>query len=242
MSYILLFVAGSFAWFISTVAAGGAATLLVPLIGLLLGPSAVAPVISVSALMANPSRVLLFHPEICWDLVKYLVPGTICGALFGAWLFTRLDPQWLQIIMGLFVISYVLQYRFSRVRLKLHVKTWWFLPIGIAVSGVSGLVGASGPVLNPFLIGYGLRRQELIATKAVNSLVMQVSKLATYGLLGAMSLGSVAYGLVLGCGAIAGVWLARKHLIKIEQHRFELYVHLLMLVSGVVMLFSAFNR
>ncbi len=242
MIYILLSVFGCLAWFISTVAAGGAATFLVPVIGLLLGAQFVAPVISIASLIANPTRVLFFRPDIHWDLIKYLIPGTVTGALVGAWLFTTLEIQWLQIIMGVFVVSYVIQQRFSRIRLGIAVKLWWFFPLGIFIAGMSGLVGATGPVLNPFLLSCGLRKEQIVATKAVNSVIMQISKLSMYGLLGALSLNIGLYGLMLGSGAICGVWLARKHLVKINQRQFELYVHILLIVSGAIMIVSAINH
>ena len=64
MVIIILFILGLVAWFFSTIAAGGAATFLIPLIAFLLGAQLVAPVISLAALIANPSRVYVFRKNI----------------------------------------------------------------------------------------------------------------------------------------------------------------------------------
>lgn len=240
MSYLILAVAGCLAWVISTLAAGGAATLLIPVIGFLLGPQLVAPVISVASIMANPSRVLFFHDQIDWHLLRWLVPGSIAGAVLGAWLFTQLRVEWLQIVLGLFLITYVLQDRFAETRLNLGIKPFWFFPIGVLVSFLSGLTGATGPVLNPFLLSYGLQKEQLVGTKAVNSFIMQISKLSTYTVFGVLTLQSGSYGVVLGVGAIFGIYLARLHLLRIEAEQFTLYVHLLMFFSGCLMLGMAF--
>ncbi|RKZ68382.1 MAG: sulfite exporter TauE/SafE family protein, partial [Gammaproteobacteria bacterium] len=49
MIYLILFLSGTVAWAISTAAAGGAATLLIPVIGFLLGAQFVPPVISIAS-------------------------------------------------------------------------------------------------------------------------------------------------------------------------------------------------
>jgi len=236
MIYLALIICGAVAWLISTVAAGGAATLLIPVIGFMLGAGIVAPVISLAAIIANPSRVLLFHKDINWSVITFLTPGSFIGAIVGAWLFSQLNIEWLQIILGLFLISYVVQVRFSRKRLDITFRRLWFLPIGMLISFLSGLVGATGPVLNPFLLAYGLQKEELVATKSVNSLIMQLTKLTTYSVFGALTLQTGAFGIALGIGALIGVYIAKLHLITIKVEQFNLYVHTLMFASGVVML------
>ena len=239
MIYITLLICGMLGWLVSTIAAGGAATLLIPVIGFLLGPQLVAPVISVAATMANPSRIVFFFRYIHWPVVQWLVPGSILGAVIGAYTFTRLNLEWLQVVIGLFLVTYVLQHRFSRIRFDFSMERYWFLPIGLTISFLSGLVGATGPVLNPFLLAYGLQKEELVATKSVNSLIMQITKLSTYTIFGVLTLETGSYGIVLGLGAIIGVYLARAHLQKITTEKFLLYVHALLFISGCIMLVQA---
>lgn len=236
MIYLTLILCGSIAWFISTVAAGGAATLLVPVIGLLLGVQYVAPVISVASLCTNPGRSFLFRDHVDWQILRYLLPGSLLGAFLGAWSFSFLDPEWIQLVIALFLISYVLQYRFGISTISVRTRAWWFLPLGLLIAFLSGLVGATGPILNPFLLSYGLEKEHLVGTKSVNSLVMQFTKLATYTLFGALTSEIVLYGVLLGIGAIAGVYIARHHLFNIHPERFRAYTMLMMLIAGFLIL------
>ncbi|MEQ8938061.1 MAG: sulfite exporter TauE/SafE family protein, partial [Gammaproteobacteria bacterium] len=73
MTYLFLFACGAIAWFFSTVVAGGAATLLIPVISFLLGAQLVAPVVSLAALIANPSRMLMFRHDIDWKVLSYMI-------------------------------------------------------------------------------------------------------------------------------------------------------------------------
>jgi uncharacterized protein len=84
MFFLLLFIFGLISWFFSTVAAGGAATLLIPVITFILGAQMVAPVISVAALFANPSRAVIFRKNIDWQVIGYLLPGSVIGAVMGS--------------------------------------------------------------------------------------------------------------------------------------------------------------
>ena len=239
MIYTLLFLLGVLAWFFSTVAAGGAATLLIPIITFLLGAQMVAPVISVAALIANPSRAFLFRNDVNWAVVRYLLTGSIIGAIIGSWLLTRMDSQIIQIILGIFLISYVLQDKFSKIKLNLKMQLPWFFPLGFTVSFLSGLIGATGPVHNPFMLNYGLEKEKLVATKAINSFVMQLTKLISYSAFGALTLEIAGYGVILGVGAVLGVILARNHLKNIDITQFRQYTLILMFICGVLMLIKA---
>jgi uncharacterized membrane protein YfcA len=240
MIYLLLFLSGLVAWTISTAAAGGGATLLVPVIGFLLGAQVVPPIISIASVFANPSRVFFFYQYIDWKVIRYLTSGSILGAILGAWLFTQINIELIQIIIGVFLISYVFQYQFSKTKLQIHMQRRWYFPLGVLVSFLSGLVGATGPILNPFMLSYGLEKEQLVATKSLNSLVMQLSKLTTYTIFGALTWQTGIYGILLGAGGIFGVYIARNHLLNIKMERFRNYTMAIMAISGLLMLAKAF--
>ena len=239
MTYLLLAFFGLTAWFFSTIAAGGAAMLLIPVITFILGAQMVAPIISVAGLFANPSRALLFRTHIDWRVILYLLPGSIIGAVFGAWSLTHSDVQIIQILLAIFLITYVIQDKFAKSKLAIKMKLAWFFPLGLVVSFLSGLIGATGPAHNPFMLSYGLEKERLIGTKAINSLVMQLTKVISYGVFGALTTQITLYGITLGVGAIVGVFLARKHLSSIDKHQFRQYTLTLMFFSGIVMLYKA---
>ncbi|WP_339642295.1 sulfite exporter TauE/SafE family protein [uncultured Porticoccus sp.] len=236
----ILFIAGLAAWFISTIAAGGAAMLMIPLVALLLGPQTVAPAISLGAFLANPSRAWLFRHSVDWQVCRWMIPGSLCGAILGAWTFSQIPVFWIQLALALFLISTVFQYRFGKSSRSFKMRRQWFFPLGLGVAFLSALVGGTGPVQNPFLLNYGLQKEQLIATKAINSLILQLTKLLAYTGFGAMTLEIAGYGLVIGLGGALGVWCARHHLKNVDEHRFRVYTLTLMPICGVVMLLDAF--
>ncbi len=239
MLFISLFVCGCVAWFISTILAGGAATLLIPIVSFLIGAQLVAPVLSIAALLANPSRTLLFRHEIDWQVARYLIPGTVIGAVMGAWSLTSADIEVIQLVLGIFLIIYVAHELLEIKRISFKLPLPAFFPLGAAVAFLSGLVGATGPVYNPFLLSYGLVKEQLVATKAINSLILQLTKIISYGSFGLLTLEVGLYGGAIGLGAITGVILGRKQLLKINVEQFKRYALLFMLISGIIMVIKA---
>ena len=239
MVIIILFILGLVAWFFSTIAAGGAATFLIPLIAFLLGAQLVAPVISLAALIANPSRVYVFRKNIDWRVIRYLIPGSILGAILGAWSFSQANTQIIQIILGIFLISYVANEKLKNAQYIYKMRLQWFFSLGFCVSFLSGLVGATGPIHNPFMLNYGLSKENLTGTKSLNSLFMQITKIISYSFFGALTLEIAGYGIILGCGAIFGILLARQHLKKINSTSFKEYMLIFMLLCGISMLIKA---
>ena len=68
---------------------------------------------------------------------------------------------------------------------------------------------------------------------------MQITKLMTYAYFGIFTLEVINYGVVVGCGAIIGILLARNHLRKINTDQFKQYTIKIMFLCGIVMLFKA---
>lgn len=227
------------AWWISTLAAGGAASLALPVLGLLLGAEIAIPAVALGALVANPGRAWLFRRYIEWPLARWLIPGSLLGGFAGGAVFSMLDPRWLQGLLGAFLLSTGLQQRWARHRHFPALPAWSFFPLGAGVAGISGVVGACGPVLNPFLLHCGVDRARLVATKAINSFAMQWSKLLAYGSFGALSGQVLEAGLALGLGALLGTAIARRHLLAISARRFKLYALILMHLAGAALLAAA---
>lgn len=210
--------------------------LLLPTLGLFIAADILIPAISLAALTANPTRAWTFRQYIHWPVAKWLIPGSILGALIGAWLFSLLNPFWIQLLLAIFLISTLWQFRFGKRKKSFPMPISGFLPLGMAVAGISGVAGGTGPIQNPFLLNAGLEKEQLIATKAVNSLALQLTKVAGYAAFGAMTPNVWVMGIAIGAGAIAGILLAKKHLFTITDSRFRQYTLMLMPLCGIIML------
>lgn len=238
--YIIVFLAGVLAYIISTLSGGGGSLLLVPVISFLLGSRVTAPVLRLGNLIGAPARIILFWKYIDWKVTKYYVAPAIVASILSAWLFSHLKLEWLQVVVGLFLISTVFQYRFGKKKRSFKMSLQGFAPLGFLVAFFSTLIGATGPVLNPFYLNYGLDKETMIATKTVNSFIIGLVQITSYTALGSLQGRLWLYGIILGAGAAVGNWLGKRYLKKMSSNTFRVFVIIIMVVSGVLMVMKPF--
>jgi uncharacterized protein len=238
-SYLLLSGVSFVAWLISTLAGGGSPFMLIPLVNLLFGPALVPPAITVGMFCGNAHRTLIFWREIDWKLTLWCAPGAIAGAILGAYTFTQIHLDWLQLLIGIFLLISIAGIGFDEKVSHFQVKAWYILPAGFLKAFVSGLVGTTGPVLNAFYINYGLVKEQLVGTKAVHMVIIHLVKIPTYAIFGAMSWQSVEAGLAIGLAAIPANLLGKYILSRyINAQQFRLVILATMGISGVWMLWQ----
>lgn len=237
MAILLLALASFVAWFISSLSGGGSPFIIIPMVNFLLEPQAVPPVVTTGMMLGNFQRVLVFWQDIDWQLTWWYLPGAVLGAILGAFAFTQTELQWLQVFLGLFLVSSIFTLGLGKAQ-SFKVPGWFFLPAGFLYAFLSGLIGSIGPILNPFYLNYGLVKENMIATKSAHVLVVHVVKMITYATLGALTLPDLGYGLVIGITAVPANWLGQKALKKISDEQFRQFVIALVVISGLSILWE----
>ncbi len=235
----LLFLAGCVSWTISTFSGGAGSVILLATVTHLIRLKTIAPVVTIASLMASPVRIAVWWRRIEWRVVRWYLPGAVTGAVLGGWIFTWADAGWLSLVVGLFLVSTPFQYSLGGRARSFRMRLPWFIPVSVAVGLTSGVVGASSLISLPFYLNYGLTKERMIATGSVHSLLIQLTKLATYGSLGVLSSGSVLEGLAAGLGAVVAILATRRWLERFKETWFRRLAIVLMLASGLSMLWRA---
>lgn len=238
MTVVLLMIGSVVAWIVSTLSGGGGALLLAPIVTYALRPDAVAPILTLTSLSGSPSSVWMMRGHVRWDIVRWYLPGAVVGAFLGAFLFAHSSAEWLQIFVGLFLVSTIFQYRFGRRERTFTVRCWYFPVVGFFVSFFSGLIGGTGPLVNALYLNNGMFKQEMVSTKSFNSSVVNAIKLGTYAMYGVLSNDLVLIGLALGAAAIVGSWLGKQILERLHAHHFRQIVIALMVITGLLMIWD----
>lgn len=219
LHYLLVAAVAFMAAIIGGVAGYGTGLLLPPVLVPIIGPEAVVPVIAVSALMTNGSRLLAFRAA--FDARRALLI-TLCALPFcalGAWSYTRLSGGHVAMLIGAVLILLV-PVRRSLTKWHGHLP-----PKGIAAAGaaygllVGGTTG-SGVVLLSILLAAGLQGPAVIATDAGISLVLGALKTMVFQSAGALPLSSWIMAAVIGVAAMPGAFLARRlaHRLSLKAH------------------------
>lgn len=237
-----LFLLGMVAFIVSTISGGGGALLLIPITSAMLGASATAPVVNLGTFIGRPMRLFLFWQDIEWSYVRYYAPSAIIGAWIAGFLFSQLEGSWIHLLVGLFLISTLFQYRFGKVSKSFNMPKIGFAPLGFLVAIIGTLVGGLGPVLNPFYMNAGLQKEDLVATKTANSFLVGIAQISSYTFFGVLTVQLWVYGLALGAGALIGNYLGKHFLSGMSVRQFRRVLIILMVVSGVMMVVSSLRE
>ena len=236
---VLLFIAGCVSWTISIFSGGAGSIILLAAVTHLIRVKTVAPVITIASLMASPMRILVSWRLIEWAVVRWYLPGAISGAIVGSLIFARANALWLSLIVGLFLVSTAIQYRLGGRARSFPMRLPWFIPVSLVVGLISGILGASSLISIPFYLNYGLTKERMIATGALHSLFIQLTKIATYGSLGVLTSTSFFEGVSAGLGAVVAICATRRWLDRFSEIWFRRFAILLMLISGLSMLWRS---
>ncbi|MCC5939507.1 MAG: sulfite exporter TauE/SafE family protein [Lunatimonas sp.] len=236
---VFLVLLGAFLVFIlSTLSGGGASLLLMPLVAVVVGVRAVAPVMTISIGLSSTAKVLLFWRNIDWKLFAWLFPSTIIGSILGANLFAVLSTEYLQLLIGLLLISTVFQFNRKERPSRFQIKAWHFAPMGLVVSFLSGLIGGVGPLMNSAYLSYGMSKEALLGTRSANAILLHLTKIVSYAYLGFVNAEVLKYGLMIGLSSMAAVYVGKLILGRMSMGLFRKIVVVTMVFSGVLMLWQ----
>jgi len=116
----------------------------------------------------------------------------------------------------------------------------WHVALGGAVIGyLTGIVVSTGPLSVPLFLFYGLSKGAFLATEAASSLGLYVSKSVTFQRFGALTPDVAIQGLIAGSSLMAGAFIAKPLLVKLNPDIFRLVMDGIMLLAGASMLVNA---
>jgi len=136
----------------------------------LFGLRTAVPVLTVTQLASNASRVWLNRQELQWPLIGWFAIGAVPTALAGGFLLSRAPLEVLLRALGVFLLVVV---AWRRLRpYPRRPSTQAFIGVGAASGLGSALLGSVGPLTAPFFLAYGLLRGAYIGTEAACALLM----------------------------------------------------------------------
>ncbi len=205
--------------------AGG--MLLLAALLLWLDPVVAIPVHGVVQLVSNGSRAWFQRAHVRWDAVwRFAWPLLPAGAL-GLALLRSLPPDAARAVIAVFVL--VATWRPGWLRLGASAAAGrdarQGLPVGGAVVGFfSTSIGATGPLLAPFVLALGLAPPATIGTMAACQLFQHGSKLALFGAAGFDFARFALPALALSAAAIVGSAIGTRLLDRVPERSFRVIV------------------
>jgi uncharacterized membrane protein YfcA len=219
---------------VSAVAGFGGGVLLLPVFTAMFGLRVAVPMLTLTQLVSNGSRVLLNRRDLRWPLIGWFALGAVPCAVAGGLLLTHAPLGALQRLLGVFLIAMVIWRR-----IRPHPRrpsNPAFAGIGAASGLGSALLGSVGPLTAPFFLAAGLTRAAYIGTEAASAFAMHLTKLATYGAGQLLTREVLLYGLALTPATLLGTLVGKKILTRISDAVFVTLVELGLIAAGILFL------
>jgi uncharacterized membrane protein YfcA len=198
----------------------------------------VVPIIAISSLFTNLSRLTAYFRYADGRRVLIVVLSGALTTALGAYGYTRLTNAGAALVIGAVLILSVPLRRLARRR---DIKIG---DTGLAVGsvGYGGLVAGSsgsGVILLSLLMVVGLEGAAVIATDAAVSLVTSVIKISVFGLAGVVTPQVFAFAVLIGVVALPGAFFARAFVERMPVHIHTGILDVAVIAGGVVMISSA---
>jgi len=197
------------------------------------------PIMAIAALLANFSRVVVWWREVDWRANTYYCATAIPAAALGARTLLILEPRLVEGILGAMFLLMIPARRWLLAR-GLRINAWHMALVGAGIGFLSGMVASTGPINTPFYLAYGLVKGGYLATEALGSMAIGITKAIVFQRFNALPWETVARGLVIGATLMIGSRLAKGFVLRLDAHQFRVLMDCLLAGAGLMLLWGAF--
>jgi uncharacterized membrane protein YfcA len=239
MTWAAILALGLVSGTLSGIVGFGASIMLMPVLMLAFGPLEAVPIMAIAALLANFSRVVVWWREVDWRANTYYCATAIPAAALGARTLLILEPRLVEGILGAMFLLMIPARRWLLGR-GLRINAWHMALVGAGIGFLSGMVASTGPINTPFYLAYGLVKGGYLATEALGSMAIGITKAVVFQRFNALPWETVARGLVIGATLMIGSRLAKGFVLRLDAHQFRVLMDCLLAGAGLMLLWGAF--
>lgn len=234
---VLLIVAGSalVGFTVAGVAGIGGGIITLPALIWAIGARDAITALAFTQILAAVSRMYFNWSDISWPVVRWFCLGAVPAVVAGSIVFIATPPDTLPRLLGGIILLVVL-FRHTPWGKRSRMRLRWFTPLG-AVSGfLTGMVGAVGPLVAPFYLGYGLVTGAFVGTSSLNVIIGQAPRLAVYGADGLLTVNTLIIGVATGLIAFPGAYIGSLILRRVSVGAFPTIVEIVLIATGILLI------
>ena len=211
----------------------GGGMLLIAVMPGLLPAAAIVPVHATVQLFSNSSRALFGWRHLRWRYIGAFIAGSVIGGSLAAGLTREIDLEYTPLLIAAYIL-----YSLWCPKPKLKIPPRGeFVTIGALQTGLSTIVGATGPLGQTALLRRGLQRDELVVTAALMMTFTHLVKIAIFTLLGFafVAYWKIIFGMSLA--VVAGAWIGTRIRRRIPEAWFRTGLRYLLTLLALRMIY-----
>jgi len=239
LDFVFILAVGLVAGTLSGIVGFGSSIMLMPVLVIAFGPLQAVPIMAIAAIMANLSRIMVWWREVNWRACAAYSATAMPFAALGAATLLVLPTRFIEVALGVFFIAMIFVRRWMAAR-DLRLRLVHLALLGVPIGYLTGIVVSTGPITAPIFLAVGLVKGAFLSTEAAASLAVYLTKAVVFRSFGALPWEIAAKGLIVGSTLMAGAFIAKRFVLKMDPGRFRLLMDGLMLLSGLTLLSAAF--
>ncbi len=221
---------------LGTIGGFGSSMLFVPIAGYFLDFHSVLGITALFHVASNLSKIALFRNGFNKQLIFYIGIPAVVFVIIGAFLSRYITTQYLEIILGIFLILIGLVLLLAK-NLKIAPTPKNSIIGGVLSGLVAGLLGTGGAIRGVVLSAYAMKIEVFIATSAIIDLAIDLSRSVVYASNGYIHQHDLYLVPILVVVSIVGTYIGRLILKKMSEQQFRNTVLIMVLLTGTLTLF-----
>ncbi|GGD35893.1 hypothetical protein GCM10012288_07340 [Malaciobacter pacificus] len=218
---------GFITFFTSTITAIvglGGGMMLIAIMPSFLPINAVIPIHGLTQLSSNISRAFFGYKDIQYEVVPKFLIGSLLGVGLFASIVSLISLEYVPLFMGAYILLSLWSSKFND---KIKKFENYYL-IGFFQSGLSIVVGATGPLAMTLLLKDYKDKNKVVVTAAAIMCITHILKLIVFMYFGFVFFDYIGVIIAMVVGAIAGSWIGTKLRDKVDGKKFTMILKVIL--------------
>jgi len=226
LSIIIIFIA----YMVKGLSGFGSGLVAIPLLAFVLPLPFIVPVLGLLSYSGTVVQGISFRKDAVWRDILPLLPFSLAGITIALWLLINVDVTVLTFILGVFIFCYSV---YSLIPTGVSSGSrLWAIPAGSFAGLIGALFGTGGPFYVLYLKMRQVNKKQFRASITMIFLVDGGARMIGYFSSGLFTSKMLLLVLILLPVLMLAMYLGHHLHIKINEHRFNQVVSVLLLISG----------
>ena len=221
---------------ITAVVGIGGGMMLIAIMPLFLPLNALIPVHGLTQISSNLSRAVFGYKDVQYEVIPKFLIGSFIGIGIFAGILNLTSLEYVPLFIGADILLSLCSAKFNE---KIKKYENYFLA-GFFQTGLSMVVGATGPLTMTLLLKDYKDKDKVVATSAALMSITHILKVFVFTYFGFVFFDYIEIIFAMIIGSIAGSWLGTKLRDKIDAKKFTIVLKVLLTALAIKVIASVF--
>lgn len=214
----------------------GGGMMLIAILPSFLPLNALIPVHGLTQISSNLSRAIFGYKDVQYEVIPKFLIGSFLGIALFASILSFISLEYVPLFIGAYILLSLWSEKFNE---KIKRYESYFLA-GFFQTGLSIVVGATGPLTMTLLLKDYKDKDKVVATAAALMSLTHILKVFVFMYFGFVFFDYIGIIIAMVIGAVAGSWMGTKLRDKIDGKRFTMILKVLLSLLAIKVIIGVF--